>query len=153
MTTQATISTAPLSSVSSVVSRYLPIVARTALGLIFFGAGLTGLLNLVPPPETPMPQNAMAFATGLMKAGYFFPLLKGTETLVGALLLSGRFVPLALAIIAPVVINIFAFHAFLTPEQSLVIPVLLVIIEAYLAYVYRAAFRPLLTARADAGAR
>ena len=152
MTIQATIATAPLSA-NSVVSRYLPVVARTAMGLVFFGAGLSGLLNLVPPPETPMPENAMAFATGMMKAGYFFPLLKGTETVVGALLLSGRFVPLALAIIAPIVINIFAFHAFLTPEQSLVIPALLVIIEVYLAYVYRAAYRPLLVARAGAGAR
>jgi len=153
MTIQATTVAAPLSSASSVVSRYLPVVARTAMGLIFFGAGLSGLLNLVPPPETPMPENAMAFATGLMKAGYFFPLLKGTETIAGALLLSGRFVPLALTILAPIVINIFAFHAFLTPEQSLVIPALLVIIEAYLAYVHRAAYRPLLTARASAGAR
>jgi uncharacterized membrane protein YphA (DoxX/SURF4 family) len=128
------------------LQRYLPVVARSAMGLVFFVCGLNGFLNFIPPPSAPMPENAAAFAMGLMKAGYFMPLLAGVQTLVGALLLSGRWVPLALTLIAPVVLNILMFHATLAPE-GLGLAIVLTVIELYLAYTYRDAYRPLFRAR------
>lgn len=89
----------------------------------------------------------MALAIALMKSGYLFPLIKGTEVVAGALLLANRFVPLALVVIAPVIVNIFAFHAFLAPS-GLVIASVLVALELALAWVHRSAYRPLLAARA-----
>ena len=65
-----------------------------------------------------MSEGAIAFFGGLMKTGYMMPLIFGTQVLVGALLLSNRFVPLALALIAPVIVNIVAFHAFLAPLRG-----------------------------------
>lgn len=123
----------------------LPTVARVLLGLVFFLAGLAALLHLVPKPSTPLPEGATAFAEAMMKTGYLFPLLKITETVAGALLLFKRCVPLALILLAPIVVNIVAFHAFLEPSG---IPVALVILllELYLAWVYRNAFRPLFPA-------
>jgi len=115
--------------------RYLPIAARSAMGLVFFVCGLNGFLNFIPPPSAPMPENALAFAMGLMKAGYFMPLLAGVQTLVGALLLTGRFVALALTLIAPVVLNILLFHAALAPD-GLGLAIGLTAIELYLAYTY-----------------
>ncbi len=82
-----------------------------------------------------------------MNSGYLFELIKGTEVIVGVLLLTNRFVPLALALIAPVIVHIVAFHAFLAPT-GMVIPLALVAVELYLAWHYRARVRPMLAARA-----
>ena len=91
------------------------LVVRLLLGLLFFAAGLAGLLNLVPAPPN-MPEKLMTFNAGLMATGYFFPFLKLTETVCGLLLLSGFFVPLALVILAPISIHIFLVHAMLEPS-------------------------------------
>lgn len=124
-------------------------IARLAFGLAFFVFGLDGFLHFMPQPTTPPPEGAMAFAIALMKSGYMFPLIKGTEVVAGALLLSNRFVPLALVLLAPVLVNIVAFHAFLAPE-GLAIAIALLAVEVALAWAYRAAYRPLLAARPTA---
>src|SRR5437868_5904386 len=85
------------------ISRYLPVAARTLLGLVFFVFGLNGFLHFIPQNGTP-PEGAAAFAGALFKTGYMFPLLKGVEVLAGLSLLGNRFVPLALALLAPIVV-------------------------------------------------
>jgi hypothetical protein len=132
------------------VARYLPVAARFVLGACFFVFGLNGFLNFIPPPSAPLPEGAMAFGGALLQTGYMFPLIKGTELLAGALLLANRFVPLALALLAPVVVNIVLFHAFLAPAGSVIATAVLVL-ELYLAWAYRRAFAPMLVARADHG--
>lgn len=93
----------------------LVIVARVALGLIYFVFGLNGFFNFLPAP--PMAGAAGAFAGAMAATGYMFPLIKGTEVLGGLLLLLGRPVGLALVMLAPVTLNIFLFHFFLTPGE------------------------------------
>ncbi|MBI2390466.1 MAG: DoxX family protein [Deltaproteobacteria bacterium] len=127
----------------SKLSRLLPTAARSLLGLTFVVFGLNGFLHFLPQP--PLPEAALPFLGGLAKAGYFFPLLKGLEVLAGVLLLSGRFVPLALAVLAPIIVNIAAFHLILAPSFGMV--ALLVGLEVYLAWSYRDAFAPMLRAR------
>ncbi|PTL82331.1 DoxX family protein [Vitiosangium sp. GDMCC 1.1324] len=122
------------------------------MGLIFFVFGLNGLLNFLPPPSTPVPEGAVAFGGALMKTGYMFQLVKGTEVLVGALLLANRFVPLALALIAPVVVNIFAFHIFLAPDGT-GFSIVILALEIYLAWSYRNAYRSMLVSRATPGSK
>lgn len=134
------------------IGKYAPAVARFAMGATFFVFGLNGFLNFIPPPPGPLPEGAVAFGGALMQTGYMFPLIKGTEVLAGALLLSNRFVPLALALLAPIVINIFAFHLFLTPGE-IGVAAIVVLVEAYLAWTYRAAFLPMLAAKASPGKR
>jgi hypothetical protein len=75
-------------------------------------------------------------------------LIKGTEALVGALLLLNLFVPLALAVITPVVITILAFHVFLIPSGT-GIAVALVVLTAVLAWGHRDAYRPMLALRSE----
>ncbi|MEO8205686.1 MAG: DoxX family protein [Chthoniobacterales bacterium] len=118
--------------------RYVTIAARILLGLVFFVFGLNGFLHFIPQPPT-MPE----FATALFKTGYMFPLIAGTQVVSGALLLINRFVPLALALLAPLVVNILAFHVFLEP-QGTVIAIVIVVLELYLAWAYRKAFCPML---------
>jgi uncharacterized membrane protein YphA (DoxX/SURF4 family) len=121
-----------------------PLVVRILYGVIFFVFGLNGFFNFIPAP--PPPPAAGAFAGALFASGYFFPLLKSIEIICGLLLLSGRFVPLALAVLAPIVVNIVAFHAFLAPA-GLPVAITVLAMEIYLAYVYRAAFQPMVASR------
>jgi uncharacterized membrane protein YphA (DoxX/SURF4 family) len=130
----------------NVISSKLPTAARIVLGGMFVFSGLNGLLHFAPMP--PMPASAGAFAGALVEAGYFFPLLKSIEVVAGVLLLSGRFVPLALTVLAPVLVNVVAFHAALAPA-GLAVPIVLTVLEVYLAYHHRDAFAPLLHARSE----
>jgi len=76
-------------------------------------------------------------------------MLKGTELVAGLLFLSNRLVPLAVAVIAPVLVNIFAFHLFLAPD-GLPLAVILLALELYLVWTCRSAYRPILGRRSEA---
>lgn len=110
----------------------LPLIARILLGLIFFVFGLNGFFNFIPTPPD-MPERMMTFFNGMMATGYFFPFLKGTEVVCGLLLLSGAFVPLALVVLAPIIINIFLVHAFMAPS-GLPVAIVIGVFEIYLAF-------------------
>jgi len=141
-----TANAAPASPKFRAIGRYLPAVARVLLGLLFFVSGLNGFLNFLPQPTTPMPAGATAFVTALMSTGYMFKLIMGTQLVVGALLLANRFVPLALALLAPFMVNSIAFHIFLEPSGR-PMALIVVAIQLYLVWCYREAFRPMLKAR------
>ena len=128
-------------------ARYLPIIARVLMGVCLLVFGLNGFLHFIPEPKNPMPEGAMAFAGALMKAGYMFPMVMGTQLLVGVLLLLNRFVPLALALLAPVIVNIVAFHIFLAPS-GLGLALVVFALELYLAWAYRSSYRSMLNPRA-----
>jgi hypothetical protein len=119
-------------------------VARLILGAGFTVFGLNGFLHFIPMP--PPPPAAGSFLGALIATGYLFPLIKGTEVVSGLLLLGNRYVPLALTLLAPVLVNIVAFHAFLAPA-GLALPLVLLAAELYAAWSYRAAFAPMLAAR------
>ena len=127
-------------------TRFFPTIARYVLGLPLFVFGLNGFLNFIPQPKTPLPEGAMAFAGALMATGYMMQLIGGTMLVVGALLLANRFVPLALALFAPFVVNSLCFHIFLE-HTGLPMASVFAALELYLAWSYRAAFRPMLAAR------
>jgi hypothetical protein len=133
-------------------ARHLPTGARILMGLMFFVFGLNGFLHFIPEPKTPMPEGAAAFAGALMRTGYMFPLVMGTQAIVGTLLLLNRFVPLALALIAPIIVGIVTFHIFLAPS-GLVIAGVVLALELYLAWAYRNAFRPMLVMRTNASSK
>ncbi len=121
--------------------------ARIILGLIYFifgGMGLAIALGFMSAPEQPMPEAAMEFMKGIMGAIYFLPLLKITEMIGGFFLLIGRGAPLALVIVAPITLNIFLFHAFLTPGVSnLILPLLMLLIHIIAASAYGSLYKPL----------
>src|SRR5690606_31383794 len=117
--------------------------ARILLGLIFVVFGLNGFFGFLPQP--PLPETAVPFITGLAQSGYFFPFLKGVEVTAGALLLARAFVPLALTVLAPIIVNIALFHLLLAP--NLLMFARLVVLELYLAWSYRVAFAPMLRRR------
>jgi uncharacterized membrane protein YphA (DoxX/SURF4 family) len=130
-------------------ARYAFAVARVLMGLGFCVFGLNGFFHFIPEPKTPMPAGAADFAGALFKTGYMFQLICGTQLLSGILLLINRFVPLALILLMPVLVNIIAFHIFLQPA-GMAPGAILMVLELFLAWGYRAAYCPILTARTTA---
>ncbi len=129
-------------------ARYCPAIARVAMGLPLFIFGLNGFFNFIPQPKTPLPEGAMAFAGALVNSGYMMQLIAVTLFTVGSLLLTNRFVPLALALFAPFIVNSIAFHVFLE-HSGLVMAGIFLLLELYLTWSYRHAFRPMLAARVN----
>ena len=147
MTSQVALGPEPISvPKQSRIARYAPHVVRILLGALFTLFGLNGFLNFLPQPKTVLPPNAVAFVTALMNTGYMFKLIFGTQLVSGVLLLSNRFVPLALALLAPFIVNSIAFHLFLEPTgRPMAFAVLAA--ELYLAWTYRRAYRSMLVAK------
>jgi putative oxidoreductase len=124
------------------------ITARVVLGLIYFVFGLNFFLHFLPtPPSAGGPADA--FLGGLFQSGYFFPMLKGIEVVLGGLLLIGLFVPLALVILMPISLNILLFHAFLTPPADATMGIVIVLVHLYLAWSYRDYYKPLFNLKAS----
>jgi putative oxidoreductase len=118
------------------------VVARIVLGLMFFGFGLIGILNLV---KAPLPAgDAGVFVGVLMTHGYmkFVSLL---EVIGGLLLLVGRYVPLGLVILGPILVNILLYHILLEP-QGVAMGAVATVLEIFLIWAYRLSFRGLFDA-------
>ncbi len=118
------------------------IIVRMLIGLLFIFGSVAFFFSLITPP--PMEGAIKSFNEGLAASGYFFTLLKATELICGILLVSGRFVPLALVILAPIIINILMVHTFLD-RAGLPVAIFLVLGAIFLAYYHRSAYAPLLT--------
>lgn len=129
---------------TSTVKAIATAVVRTVLGLIYFVFGLNFFLHFIPmPPPPATPGAAESFTGGLFQAGYFFPMLKGIEVLLGGFLLLNFFTPLSLVILAPISINILLFHLFLAPA-GIGMSVLIVLLHIFLFWAYRKSFRTVL---------
>ncbi|HEY3404486.1 MAG TPA: hypothetical protein VGK59_13950 [Ohtaekwangia sp.] len=122
------------------------IAARIVLGLIYLVFGLNFFLQFLPMPAS-SGSVADAFVGGLFQSGYFFPMLKGIEVVLGVFLLVGLFVPLALVILMPISLNILLFHAFLTPGNT-AMGIVILLVHLYLAWAYRDYYKPLFNRKA-----
>ena len=131
-------------------NRVIPAIARCVLGLPLLVFGLNLFFNFIPQPKTAMSEGAMAFAGALMKSGYMMQLIGTTLLIVGVLLVSNRFVPLALALFAPFILNSVLFHSFLE-HTGLPMAVVFLALELYLAWSYRSAYRSMLAGRVSPG--
>jgi uncharacterized membrane protein YphA (DoxX/SURF4 family) len=121
--------------------RIATIIVRSLMGLLFLFASITFLFKLIKPPEL---TGAMkTFNAGLTASVYLMPTVKILELACGLAFLTGRFVPLATVLIAPIIVNIFLVHAFLGPE-GLPVATFLVLANAFVAYQYRESYKPLL---------
>lgn len=130
------------------MSRKLPVIARVLLGIPFVVFGVNFFVPFLPQPA--IPPEAGVFL-GSLVAGKLLLIVKTVEVATGLALLGNRFVPLALALLAPVEIGIVTFHAVFEPS-GIVLPLVLVALTIYLAWSYRAAFAPMLRARTEPAA-
>ena len=122
-------------------ARYPIIIVRILLGWMFLVFGLNGFLNFIPAPKD-IPPEIMSVSGALMKAGYM-TVVSDAEVLVAVMLLTNRFVPLALALLAPIIVGILTFHIMMQPA-TIGPGIVVLLMELYLAWTYRGAFRPML---------
>ena len=92
-------------------------IMRILLGLSLVIFGLNKFLNFMPMPEE-MPTSIMNFMGALQSAGYI-QILGVLETVIGLLLLSNKYVALALVLLAPLSVNFMIFHLALDPKGML----------------------------------
>ena len=121
---------------------HLTTALRLLLGLGFLGFGLNFFFPFLPPPPGAPPPEAMAFI-GAFASSKLLTLVKLFEVGAALLLLSNRFVPLALALLAPILVGVVFFHATLMPA-GIQIPLGLLALELSLAWAYRDAFASML---------
>lgn len=128
----------------------MPAIARYVMGVPLLVFGLNFFLNFIPQPKTAMAPGAAAFIAALFATGYMMKLIGGTFVLVGIFLVSNRFVPLAIALFAPFIVNSIAFHSCLE-RTGLPMAIVFLGLELYLAWSYRGSFRAMLAAKTAPG--
>jgi putative oxidoreductase len=124
------------------------IAARILLGLVFFAMGIVSILNLGKMGG--MPADATNFLTLMVTHRYtvFVALLM---LIGGLLLLVGRFVPIGLVLLGPILVNILLFH-ILFHVPGIIMGALCTMLEVFLIWVYRASFRGIFAAKPLSGA-
>ncbi len=89
------------------------LIARLLLGLTFVVLGLNGFLNFLS--MGPMPTGLAGQFIGALFLSHYFWVVAALQVAGGALLLVNRYVPLALVLLGPVIVNIICYHVFLNP--------------------------------------
>ncbi len=121
-------------------------VTRILFGLLFLVFGLNGFFQFIPLPA-PSAEGG-AFLGALAKTGYMFPLIKVVEIASGLALVANFFVPFALVLIAPIVVNIVFYHACLDPA-GMALPLVLLVLHVFTSYSYRAYFKELFSVKSE----
>jgi hypothetical protein len=88
-------------------------IARVLLGLLFTVFGLNGFLHFIPMQP---PAGLAGQYMGALFISHYLVVVFLLQLVGGFLLLANRYVPLALLLLGPVVVNIVLFHSFLAPE-------------------------------------
>jgi len=116
--------------------KILTIIVRSLLGLTFVVFGLNAFLQFIPLPP---PQGlAGDFMKALFVSHYYY-VVAILQIVGGALCLLGRFVPLGLTLLCPVIVNILLFHIFLEPS-GLPLAVVVSVLALFLLWAYRQSF-------------
>lgn len=119
------------------------IIVRVLMGLMFAFASIVVLFKLVPQPE--QTGNVKIFMDGMAASIYMMTTIKVIELICAVAFLTGKFVPLATVVIFPITVNILLFHVFVEPE-GLLVAILLMIGNLFLAWHYRNKYKPLFKA-------
>ena len=118
------------------------IIARVLLGFVFVVFGSNIFLHFIPMPPPPA-TLAGDFSKALFLSHYLH-VVAVFQIVGGLFLLVGRFVPLGLVLLAPVILNIALFHVLLDPS-GLVMAAVISILLVFLVWQYRDAFRGIVT--------
>jgi putative oxidoreductase len=109
--------------------RIAALIARILLGLVFFVFGLNGFLHFIP--MGPMPAGLAGQYIGALMQSHYIYFVAAVQVVAGALLLIGRYVPLGLTLLAPVIVNILLYHLLMDPKgipMAIIVTILWVIV-------------------------
>ena len=127
--------------IASVIARYLA-------GVIFLVFGLNGFLHFIPLPP---PAGIAGQFMGALYVTHYLWVIFAFQVIGGLLLLVNRYVPLAVALLAPVLVNILTFHVLMAPAGlpfALFVAVLWVVIFINVQPAFSGLFQARLQTRA-----
>jgi len=113
------------------------IISRVLLVLIFVTFGLNMFLNFIPMPP-PAEGPAREFMTALFMSHYVY-VVGALQVVGGIILISGRWVPLGLTLLGPVIVNIVCFHVLMAPA-GLPMAIVVSLLALFLLWRYREHF-------------
>jgi len=125
--------------------RTASIVARYLAGVSFLVMGLNGFLNFI---HFPLPGGIAGQFMGALYVSHYLWVIFAFQVIAGVLLLVNRYVPLALAVLAPVIVNILTFHALMAPS-GLPMAVFVAVLWAVIFIDVRPAFSGLFRSRLE----
>jgi len=128
--------------------RAISAIARYLAGVVFLVFGLNGFLNFIPMPP---PAGIAGQFMGALYASHYLWVIFAFQLVAGVLLLANRYVPLALAMLAPVIVNILSFHVLMAPG-GLPLALFVAVLWAVIFVDVRPAFAALFQARVQARA-
>jgi putative oxidoreductase len=120
-------------------------ISRFLLGLIFLVFGLNGFLHFIPMPP---PGGVAGQFLGAMFISKYLLVVSGLQVISGALLLINRYVPLALTLLGPIIVNILLFHSLMEPA-GIGLAVLVAILWGVAFVSVRSAFAGIFAARVE----
>ena len=125
--------------------RVLTLVARLLLGLLFLVFGLNGFLNFLD--MGPMPSGLAGQFIGALFLSHYYWVIAGLQVVAGVLLIVGYYVPLALVLLGPIIVNILLYHIFLLPA-GIVLALVATALWFIVFYAYRQYFSGIFVQRA-----
>ena len=120
-------------------------IARVLLGLMFLVFGLNGFLHFIPQP--PPPAGPASQFLGALGASHYMVPVFALQLIGGVLLLANRFVPLALVLLGPIIVNILLYHSLMAPA-GLPPGVVAMVLWSVVFYSVRSAFAGVFAMRA-----
>src|SRR5271170_2559100 len=132
----------------NLVMRTASVVARYLTGVIFLVMGFNGFLNFIPLPP---PGGVAGQFMGALYVSHYLWVIFAFQVIAGVLLLVNRYVPLAVAVLAPMIVNILSFHALMAPS-GLPLALFVALLWAVIFIDVRPAFAGLFQARLRARA-
>jgi len=125
--------------------KHVPTIAGALLGLVFAGLGAAFLAGALPEPPPPPEGSPVALFMGAMAPTGYLAFVKVLELLGGVFVAIPKTRRVGLVILWPILVNIVAFHVFLSDPSGLLEPMLLVILAlaAYLSWCERGLLRAL----------
>src|SRR5246500_3763960 len=130
----------------NLVMRTASVIARYLAGVIFLVFGLNGFLHFIPLPP---PGGIAGQFMGALYVSHYLWVIFAVQVVAAVLLLANRYVPLALAMLAPVIVNILVFHALMAPS-GLPLAFFVAILWAAIFIDVRPAFAGLFQSRLEA---
>jgi len=125
--------------------RMLTLVARLLLGVLFLVFGLNGFLNFLS--MGPPPSGLAGQFIGALFVSHYYWAIAALQVVAGVLLIVGRYVPLALVLLGPIIVNILLYHIFLMPA-GIVLAVVATLLWFIVFYSYRQYFSGIFVQRA-----
>src|ERR1700734_3637164 len=128
------------------VMKITTLIARILLGLLFLVFGLNGFLHFIPMSPPP---GLAGKVMGALFVSHYLTFIFSVEVIGGALLLANQFVPLALILLGPILVNILLFHSLMAPE-GLPVALFTTVLWAIVFYAVRRAFAGVFIQRVQA---